>query len=202
MKHRIVSRKKNAFLNTSSTIILQAVTGICGLILPRLLISVFGSEVNGLCASITQFLGYISLLQAGVEGVFRASLYRPLSENDVNKISGIVNDAKGFYRKIALIFIPYVLGLCIFYPIFVESSYDKIYLSSLVLILSIGTFLQYFFSLAYVSLISADQKIRVINYLDSIVIILNLAVTIALIKLGLGIHIVKIGSCLVFAIKP
>jgi len=195
-------RKKNTLLNTGSSILLQIVTGISGLILPRLLISVFGSEVNGICASITQFLGYISLLQAGVEGVFRASLYRPLSEKNMEKVSGIVNEAKGFYRKIALIFIPYVVGLCILYPIFVESSYDKIYLASLVLILSLGTFLQYYFSLSYISLISADQKVRIIYLLEAVVIVLNLVVSIVLIKIGLGIHWVKIGSCLVFAIKP
>lgn len=197
-----MGRRQNVLQNTGASLILQFVTAISGLILPKLIISAFGSEVNGLCASITQFLGYISLLQAGVEGVFRASLYRPLSNNDIEKVSGIVNDAKNFYRKIAFVFIPYVIGLCFLYPLFVESSFDKVYISFLVLILSIGTFLQYYFSLAYISLINADQKVRVIYYVDAITILLNLASTVAMIKLGFGIHAVKLCSCFVFTIKP
>lgn len=63
-------RSKKALANISVALILQIVAIICGLILPRLIISTFGSDVNGLINSITQFLGYIILLEAGVGELF------------------------------------------------------------------------------------------------------------------------------------
>lgn len=37
---------------------------ICGFVVPKLIITNFGSNVNGLISSITQFLAYISLLES------------------------------------------------------------------------------------------------------------------------------------------
>ena len=50
------------------TSVLQELTAIaCGLLLPRLVLSHFGSAYNGVTASIAQFLGCAALLRAGVE---------------------------------------------------------------------------------------------------------------------------------------
>ena len=76
------SRTYNAKWNMLSSLLLQVVTAISGLILPRLIIPAFGSEVNGLIATITQFISYITLLEAGVGSVFRASLYKPLHDRN------------------------------------------------------------------------------------------------------------------------
>ena len=70
--------KSVALLNTIANIILQIVTIISGFILPKIILSCFGSEVNGLVSSISQFLSYINLLEGGVMGVIMANLYKQL----------------------------------------------------------------------------------------------------------------------------
>ena len=55
-------------LNIAGSVLLQIVSGICGLILPRFVLRQFGSEVNGLVASITQLLSYAVLLEGGMGG--------------------------------------------------------------------------------------------------------------------------------------
>lgn len=57
-------RSKKALKNIISSLLLQLVTVICGLILPRAIIGKYGSNVNGLISSITQFLTYITLLES------------------------------------------------------------------------------------------------------------------------------------------
>ena len=79
------SRGKKLFLNTGSSLIFQVTTIICGFILPRLILKAFGSEVNGLVNSITQFLGIISFLELGVGSVIQSSLYKPLADKDENQ---------------------------------------------------------------------------------------------------------------------
>lgn len=73
-------RKKKLILNSVTSLLTQLMTIICGLIIPRLIISAYGSQVNGLVSSITQFLSVISLLDLGVGAVVQTALYRPLAE--------------------------------------------------------------------------------------------------------------------------
>lgn len=60
----IIMRSKNAILNISTSLILQMLTAISGLVISRLILLTYGSGVNGLVASISQFLSYVSLLEA------------------------------------------------------------------------------------------------------------------------------------------
>ena len=83
-------RTKKALLNSAMALLLELVTVICGFILPRLILETFGSTYNGITSSITQFLSYIALLKAGIGGVTRASLYKPLQDKDTDAVSAIV----------------------------------------------------------------------------------------------------------------
>ena len=196
------SRTKNARLNTLSSLLLQFVTAISGLIIPRIIIPTYGSQVNGLIASITQFLSYIALLEAGVGSVFLASLYKPLYANDMKTISGIINEQKRFYHKIGIVFAFYVILLLIIYPRIAITTVDRKYLIALIIILSIGTFVEYFVSLPYQCLIIADQMVRLINISAIIVIVLNLLLTTLLVSVGADIIFVKLSSCLIAILKP
>lgn len=196
------SRSKNSILNIGCAFILQMITALSGLILPRLIIPHYGSEVNGLIVSITQFLSYIALLEGGAEGVMRASLYKPLADKDNTRVSMIFKSATIFFRKIALFFIVYLIAICIFYPMLVAQNFDSKFTLSMIIILSVGTFLQYYFSLPYISLLSADQKVRIVYLIDSIIILLNLILSCVLISNGASIQLVKIVSSLLFVLKP
>ena len=65
-------RSKKAVKNIVTSLLQQLVSIICGLIVPRAIIGAFGSNVNGLIASITQFLGYITLLEVGIGPVIKS----------------------------------------------------------------------------------------------------------------------------------
>ena len=94
--------KKLAF-NTISSLVYQVTVVICGLILPRFILQFFGTEVNGLVNSITQFLGIIAFLDLGVGAVIQSSLYKPLAQKDNESISKIMVSGGRFFRKIAYI---------------------------------------------------------------------------------------------------
>ncbi|MBQ3016475.1 MAG: sugar isomerase [Clostridia bacterium] len=196
------NRTKNAMLNIIFSLVLQIVVFIKGLILPRIIIPAYGSDVNGLISSIAQFLTYISLLEAGVGSIFRASLYKPLSKGDIDGISGIINEQKRFYRRIGIIFVFYVAALCAFYPFIAKTGVAKPYIISLILILSVSTFAEYFVSLPYASLLSADQKIR-INYIVSIVYtIVNIFVTLILVSFKTDIRLIYLSMAIIGLLRP
>ena len=102
-------RKKKLIYNTFSSLLFQLTTIICGFILPRLILSAFGSDVNGLVNSITQFLGIIAFLELGVGSVVQSSLYKPLVDKKQEDVSKIISSANKFFRNLARILLIYVV---------------------------------------------------------------------------------------------
>lgn len=64
----------------------------------------YGSEANGLVASITQIIAYLSLLEAGVGAASIQALYRPIGQNDRSKINDILAATSIYYKNRALLF--------------------------------------------------------------------------------------------------
>ena len=115
---------KVTLLNITSSIIMQIVSVISALIVPRLILETFGSNANGLVSSISQFLNYITLVEGGITGVISANLYRPLVNGDTEKLSSVLTTARSFYRKIGIVFIAYSVVIGLVYPIFVDTGYE------------------------------------------------------------------------------
>ncbi|MER2041341.1 oligosaccharide flippase family protein [Desemzia incerta] len=195
-------RSKKAFKNIISSLILQIVSIVTGLIVPNLIISFYGSAINGLVASITQFLGYITLLEAGVGGVTRAALYKPLSEKNNFKISSIMKATESFFKKIGLLFLGYLAILGITLPVVVKSDYPATFIFLLVLIMGCSTFFQYYFGITNQLLLQADQKQYIVFYLQSATMLINTILIVLFIRAGLNIHIVQIFSAIVFVFRP
>lgn len=107
-------RKQRLKLNSITSLVNQLLTLACGFVFPKLILQFYGSSVNGLVTSITQFLNIITFLDLGVGTVVTSSLYKPLATNDVDEISRIFVSAKRFFRKIAIVFLIYIAILFFF----------------------------------------------------------------------------------------
>jgi O-antigen/teichoic acid export membrane protein len=195
-------RSKKTVLNIFSSLSLQIIVIISSLIVPKLIISSFGSDVNGLVTSITQFLAYITLLESGIGPVVKAALYKPLATKNKHEIVNILKSTEKFFKTIGKIFIVYLILLFMFYPILVNNEFNYLYTISLILIISISTFFEYFFGLTYQLFLDAKQESYVINFLRIGTYILNIIAVIILIKLNSNIHIVKLVSGMIFIIRP
>ena len=68
---------KITLINILANLVLQLANILTWFIIPKIILSYFGSSVNGLVSSITQFLSYIGLIEGGLTGVVTASLYKP-----------------------------------------------------------------------------------------------------------------------------
>ncbi len=196
------TRSQKAAINFTISIVGQLISMICGFILPRLILGRFGSAYNGITSSISQFIGCVILLRAGIGGVTRAALYKPLAEKNNEEISGIVNATEVFMRKIALIFAGSLLAFAFIFPFMVKDEFDYLFSFSLVLILGIQTFAQNYFGITNTILITADQKNYVATLITITTTIINTIVASILIWMGLSIHMVKLGSAVVFSLNP
>lgn len=189
-------------LNMISGLTMQIVTVLSGFIVPKIILSYFGSGVNGLVSSLSQFLSYISLVEGGITGVVMANLYKPLIDKDNARISSVVKTSDSFFRKIAAIFIVYAFGLSFVYPLLKKTGFNYWYVVSLSLILSISLYIQYMFSLSLRTLLIADKKVYIVNFTHVLIIVLNIVLVYCSVLVYPSIHILKLISGLLFIIQP
>lgn len=190
--------KKNYF----SALLLQIFTMISGLILPRLMISTLGSEVNGLCSSINQFLSFITLLEGGLGAVVLAELYIPIANQDDYGIKRILCACQNFFEKLSLVFLAYTLIISIIYPIFWAKSFSFTYTATLIWILSISTLVQYMFAITNKLLLQAFQKIYIVNYISTFATVINLILAVIVIYIYPEVHLIKLVSACIYLIQP
>ena len=184
-------RTKKFLYNSISTAIYQLIVMIVGFVTPRILLSSYGSETNGLVSSINQFITYFSLVEAGIAGAAVYSLYKPLAEHDNEKISIIVSSAKKFYFQAGIIFTILVFLLSMIYPFFVDlTNMSFLMVAILVFILGAKGFFEFFTLAKYRVLLTADQKTYIISNASSIYIILQMIIVVILAKLHFNIVIV------------
>ena len=189
-------------LNTVSSLFLQIITIIGGFIIPRLILSHFGSETNGLVSSLNQFLNYVSLLEGGLNGVIMSYLYKPLASRDYKKVSGVVVASTRFFRRISYIFIGYAVILAFIYPILSHSSFSYGFVASLTMILGIKLFSQYCFSLSYKNLLLASKHGYIINFSQIVLITLDVISAIIVVNFFPSIHALKFISALIYILQP
>lgn len=197
-----MSRGKQLRLNTLVGLLSQLVTLICGFVIPKLVLSYYGTEVNGLVSSITHFLSFISLAECGMGVVVQSSLYKPLAEHDDVQISRVVISAERFFGKIGIILVCYIVCLIFAYPFIAATTFDWFYTATLIVAISISTFVQYFICMSYRLLLVADQKGYIQLFFNIITQIISTILCVLLAMFGYSIQLLKLCTSVVMLLQP
>lgn len=190
------------FYNTISAIAFQITTILCGFILPKLLLVYFGSDVNGLINSVGQFLGVIGFFELGIGAVIQTSLYKPLADNDLIGTSKVISSANKIFKKLGYILLIYVGIIVCIYPMLVNSKFSFWFVATLIIVMSIRLFAQYFFGIVNRLLLIADQKAYIQYNAQTIAVIANTIACYLLIKLECSVQIIYGATSLIFLIQP
>lgn len=173
--------RASAFMsNVLSSLLLQVVNIIVGFIVPHALIGTYGSGVNGLVTSLTQFVSYVQLVEAGISSAAVFQLYEPIARGDTGGASRVVSAARIFYYKSGAAFTALMLALACLYPVFVQVE-GVSSLGVFVLVLSLGAtgFLDFFTLAKYRVLLTATQRNWVIQLASIAYKVLYTAVVLA-----------------------
>ena len=180
-------RNRVTLTNMAAGLVLQLCLIASGLILPRLILRCFGSETNGLVASINQFLSYIVLVEGGLTAVVSAGLYRPLVQQDGAALSAVLVTARRLYTRIGCVFVLYVLALAVLYPLASGLALGDTAL--LVVILGLSNLVRYLFALTYQVLLAADKKRYVVSLVQSLIALLGIALSCLAVRVYPSIHL-------------
>lgn len=197
-KKYITGRRVEIFKTIGTNLILQLVTAICGFILPPLIVKTFGSEINGMVASISQFIAYLNIVEAGIGAASIAALYKPLADKDFDSINGILSATRKFYARSGIFFVLLIFLLSIIYPFLIGKQTDRFTSGLMVLILGIPGAAEFFLIGKYNVLLTADKKFYILSLIQILATIVNTFIAVILIELGFYVLLVKFVSALVF----
>ena len=185
-------RTINALKNVITNLLLQIVVAVSGILIPQFFIAIYGSEVNGLVASITQFITYMGLVEAGIGAAGMVALFKPLALDDKDDVNSIVSAARKFYLQSGMLFLALVIALICVYPYIVQTEINnQSFVRMMVFVLSINGIIDYFFLGKYRVLLNADQKMYIISLAQIIGTVIVTILSIILMKMNCSALLVK-----------
>ena len=196
-----IMRTKNVIKIIISSTILQIIIALSGIILPRLLIQHYGSEVNGLVSSVKQMIAYFSMVSLGLGAASSVALYKPLEENNTEEINAILSATRIFFNRTGYVFATLVSILTVIYPLAVNNSKGVAVTASIVFILGIGGISEYIIVSKYRILLIADQKNYIVSWITAQGIVINTIVSIILIYFKASIVLIQIVSTIVYILR-
>lgn len=158
------SRTKNSMRNMTISLMGYAANLIISLIARQIFIRYLSVEYLGINGLFSSILSFLSMAEMGIGGAIVYSLYKPLADNNIEKINALL----GFYRKTYLTigFVIFFIGILLtpLLPIIIK-GYNEININNLEIIYIlyiIQTASTYLFSYRRAILI-AEQKYYIIS---------------------------------------
>lgn len=96
-------RTANAFKNMISTLISHFTSMIFGFITQGIFVKILGTEYLGINGLFTNIISMLGVAELGFGSAIIYNLYKPIAENNTEKIKSLMNFYKKCYRIIALI---------------------------------------------------------------------------------------------------
>lgn len=163
-----MDNRRKSLYNLIYNAISQVITIALGMLLPRLFVVSYGSEVNGLLNSLNQFLAYLSLFEAGIGTTTLQALYAPVARNDWNQINGILVASDTYFKKTGFWYFIGLVVLSFCYPLIVDSTLSYFSILAAVLLSGLSNVVLYAFQYKYQCLLQADGKQYVLAKMTSL----------------------------------
>lgn len=195
-------RTKQAFKNAAASLLLQLTLALSGFLIPRFFIALYGSPVNGLVSSLSQFIGYMGLVESGIGAAGTVALYDRLARSDSAGVDAVVSAARSFYLRSGVIFAALAGLLLLFYPAVVQGEIpDARFVRVMILLLSVNGVVDYFYLGKYRVLLTADQRGYVISCIQVVGTVVMTAVSLGLMALGASALAVKGSAAVIYLMR-
>lgn len=157
------SRSEYVVKNVSVTLMMQILKNLLAFVSRTVFVYVLGAEYLGVNSLFTDILTVLSFAELGIGNAMVFSLYKPLAEQNTEKIKSLMRLYAKAYKVIGIVIA--ILGICVV-P-FVEQivgnvSYVKDDITLLYLLFLLNSVISYFFVYKK-SLIIADQKNYIVD---------------------------------------
>lgn len=166
------SRSENSLRNTVVGIFNKSITLLLSFSARTIFINLLGVEYLGVSALFGNILMVLSLADLGICNVMNYSFYKPILEKDVNQICSLISYFKKLSKRIAISIVLIGISLVAFLDKIITSElpYNDIIVYYLLFLLNL---ILSYYAIYKSALINADQKIYIVNFYNTVFIIIQ-----------------------------
>ena len=185
------NKTQNSILNALSALIYMVTTSVFGLVLNHDIITIFGSDYNGVNATITQIVNAIMILEGGFLLASTVALFKPLSANDIPVINGILSATKSKFVRVGLLAVVIGFIVSLIYPFFLSTNMPYHVVVILMLFVLFPACFNLGISQKYRAILLAEQKEYVVNIISTITYVAGVVGALLLIRIKPDIILVR-----------
>ena len=182
--------------NLLSGVLYQVVLIALSFLLPRLYLENFGSEVNGVLSTIKQIFAYMVLLESGIGLATTQALYKPVAEENHNKISSVISATHSYYVKVGIIYAIIVLLIAFAYEYIVPTSIESGLIFGIIILTALPNLFSYFMQTKYRILLEVDGRKYVITNSETILQLVSNIAKIVVILLTNNLLLMQLSYCI------
>lgn len=183
--------KKNITKNLLISFLGQIIIIVLGFVLPRIILKNYGSDTNGLTSTITQIFTYLALFEAGISQATKNALFRPINDNDREKMSEIVATSKKQFGRVSLLYGCGVITLAIVLPFILKTDYNYWTIFLIVFFEGLTNSVCFYFINTRSAFLSANGKNYVITSIDVVARVFSYGIKILLALFKVNIVIIQ-----------
>lgn len=168
------SKKKvllNLLISTMSTFLTMSL----GFVLPRVIMTSWGSEYNGLVNSVKTIMNYLLLLEAGVSTSTLQALYKSVGSEDNHQTSVVVHTSQLYYRKLSAVYFLCILAISGIYPLIINTTIAYLDVFFVIFLQGCSGVINFAFRASYQQLLKAEGKYYIISLVTMVTQILTYA---------------------------
>lgn len=158
-------RTENSVKNSIAAVISNVFIMVLGFAIQTVFLKILGEEYLGINGLFNNIISMLAIVELGIGPAIVSNLYKPLAENDQNKIKTLMAYYRKSYNLIGVLVLVVGVALMPFLKFFVKTTINFTNPGGIHLIFLLFIFdaaFSYFYSYKR-SLIQADQKNRIIN---------------------------------------
>lgn len=196
-----MDNSKKVSLNLVLGILSELLTIVLGILVPRFILTSYGSEVNGLLTSVTQVYSYVALLEAGIGTATVQALYKTIGNKDRLSTNSVLAATNRYYHRTGILYLIAILLFSIIYPLVVCTEIPIITIVLVIVFNGLGSVINYFFQGKYFLLLQAEGKNYIKTSLTMATNVFKNIAKIALMAMGFDVVFVQAISMVISLIQ-
>ncbi len=118
----MMNRNQLMIKNMLITVGFSVLNFILGIYEVRLFLNAYGDVINGLIQTGNQALSYIALFESGICAAFLYHLYKPIGENNYNRVSSLYKGFKRSMLRVTYMMMVAAIGICAIMPLIIRDK--------------------------------------------------------------------------------
>ena len=198
---KTLSKTKASIYNMLMSAAYQFVTALFGFVLPNLILNGYGANLHGYISTVSNVMGYIALINAGLGSAAIQALYAPLAKKDGVRIGEVLKAIDRFYILSGCLYTLAVGIVAAIMPWVIGDQLPDIMLVALMVVIGAGSTLECFVYSKYRVFLQADQKLFIVSLVDLICYVIRCGLQIILILNQCSVIFVMLVPAIMVAVR-